>query len=214
MIFSKASKQEKKSNHCTHTSPLQAHLSIQFTSTMASRKIPIRNILSRAGTFHSVRNAAQSNVIRMYAAKAQYTSPFQEIFDTIKEGKTFLGSKEFVIPQKKYLKCGVPEHVLRFKTTTYGRLLEEPYVRPNEHRVTLQVRLSQILLTDTEHVAFKEIVGTRLNDDTGILQLSSAQFGSRIENKRHVVSMLDRIVASSKDLAAKAQAELEIEEER
>lgn len=179
---------------------------------MACRKIPLRNILTRVGDFHGLKNAAgQSSTApgaRMYAAPAQYTSPFQEIFDTINDGKTFLGSKEFVLPNNKFLKCGVPEHALRFKTTTYGRLLEEPYVRPMEHRVTLQVRLSQIPLTDTEQIALKEIVGTRLNDDTGVLQLSSAQFGSRIENKRHVVSMLDRIVASSKSLAAKAQEEL------
>jgi len=132
-----------------------------------------------------------------------YVSPFQEIFDTIHEGKTFLGTTEFQYPNAKFLKCGVAEHLLRFKTTTYGRLLEEPFVRPNEHRVILQVAIRHIPLTDVQRLVLKDIVGNRLNDDTGVLQLSSSQFGSRIENKRHVVSMLERAVESAKNLATR-----------
>jgi len=136
-----------------------------------------------------------------------HVSPFQEIFDTIQEGKTFLGTTEFQYPNVKLLKCGVAEHLLRFKTTTFGRLLEEPFVRPNEHRVILQVAIRHIPLTDIERIVLKEIVGTRLNDETGVLQLSSSQFGSRIENKRHVVSMLERAVESAKKLASRIEDE-------
>jgi len=139
--------------------------------------------------------------------KNGYVSPFQEIFDSIEGGKTFLGTTEFQYPNVKYLKCGVPEHQLKYKTTTYGRLLEEPFVRPNEHRVVLQVAARNIPLTDLQKAVLKEIVGNRLNDETGILQLSSAQFGSRIENKRHVVSMLERAVESAKSLADKLEEE-------
>ena len=161
-----------------------------------------------------VQTGLQNNSARKFASVArtsaggEYVSPFQEIFNTIEDGKTFLGSAEFRIPETKTLKCGVPENVLRFKTTTYGRLLEEPYIRPNEHRVTLQVPIAFIPLNEIEHIALREIVGTRLNEETGILQLSSAQFGSRIENKRHVVSMLERIVESTKSLASKVQADI------
>lgn len=137
-----------------------------------------------------------------------YVSPFQEIFDTIREGKTFLGTTEFHAPDLKVLKCGVPEHALKFKTTTYGRLLEEPFVRPMEHRVTLQVAVRHIPLSDSEMLVLREIVGTRYNDETGVLQLSSSQFGSRIENKRHVVSMLERIVDSARTLAERVEKEV------
>ena len=136
-----------------------------------------------------------------------YVSPFQEIFDSINEGKTFMGTSQFVAPEVKYLKCGVPEHLLRYKTKTFGRLLEEPFVKPNEHKVTLQVETQYIPLSDMERIVMKEIVGSRLNDETGLLQLSSSQFGSRIENKRHTVSMLERIVESAKALAAKVEAD-------
>ena len=125
------------------------------------------------------------------------------------QDSTSLGTTKFEKPDIKYLECGIPEHLLRFKSTTYGRLLEEPFVRPNEHKVTLQVASRHLPLTDMERMVLKEIVGTRLNDETGVLQLSSVQFGSRIENKRHCVSMLNRIVDSAKSLAARVQAEAE-----
>ena len=133
-------------------------------------------------------------------------SPYQEIFDTISNGKTFLGTTEFQYPTIKTLKCGIPEHKLKYKTTTYGRLLEEPFVRPNEHRVTVQIAIRHIPFTNEiqQHV-LKEIVGNRLNEETGILQLSSSQFGSRIENKRHVVSMLERAIESAKTLALRVE---------
>lgn len=144
------------------------------------------------------------------SSTSSYVSPFQEIFDTIQEGKTFLGTTEFHPPHIKLLKCGIPEHVLRFKTTTYGRLLEEPFVRPMEHRVILQVPMKHIapLLSESEIIVFQEIVGTRYNPVGDILQLSSCQFGSRIENKRHVVSMLERIIETTKTLAQRVEEEV------
>jgi hypothetical protein len=139
-------------------------------------------------------------------SSSHLVSPYQEIFDTISNGKTFLGTTEFQYPTIKTLKCGIPEHKLKYKTTTYGRLLEEPFVRPNEHRVTVQIAIRHIPFTnDIQKFVLKEIVGNRLNDDTGILQLSSSQFGSRIENKRHVVSMLERAIESAKTLALRVE---------
>ena len=140
------------------------------------------------------------------SSSSHLVSPYQEIFDTISNGKTFLGTTEFQYPTIKTLKCGIPEHKLKYKTTTYGRLLEEPFVRPNEHRVTVQIAIRHIPFTNEiqQHV-LKEIVGNRLNEETGILQLSSSQFGSRIENKRHVVSMLERAIESAKTLALRVE---------
>eukprot|EP00934_Nitzschia_sp_Nitz4_P005975 Nitzschia sp. Nitz4//scaffold3_size479765//282916//283467//NITZ4_000118-RA/size479765-processed-gene-1.465-mRNA-1//1//CDS//3329550812//5965//frame0 len=170
--------------------------------------------LSSRGVSSSVAVATRS--LSSVASKAStangdYSSPFQDIFNAIEAGTTFLGSPKFNAPDIKYLKCGCPEHVLRYKTTTYGRLLEEPFVKPMEHRVTLQVDIEHIPLSDLERLVLKEIVGNRLDEEKGLLQLSSSQFGSRIENKRHVVSMLDRIVENTKSLAAKVEAEAGIQ---
>ncbi len=182
---------------------------------MTAPRVPLHKMLSRVT---AVARAGKV-VTRCYAAAtsdeatriAGYVSPFQEIFDSIREGKTFMGTSTFSPMEVKYLKCGCPEHVLKYKTTSYGRLLEAPFIRPNEHRVTLQVETHHIPLKDLERLVLKEIVGSRLNDETGLLQLSSSQFGSRIENKRHTVSMLERIVDSAKALAAKVEAEADME---
>jgi hypothetical protein len=136
-----------------------------------------------------------------------YVSPFQGMFDRINEGKTFLGTTELKKPDIRHLKCGIPEFALRFKTTSYGRMLQEPFVSANEHRVTLQVPMKYLPLNEVELLVFKEIVGTRLNEEKGMLQLSSIQFGSRIENKRHVVSMLDRMVESAKSLSQRLEVD-------
>ena len=65
-----------------------------------------------------------------------------------------------------------------------------------EHQVTVKVHTSVLPLTAQEKEILREIVGSRLNDERKELRLSSNVFASRIENKRHVVSMLDRILVS------------------
>jgi hypothetical protein len=175
---------------------------------MALRKasLTIASCAAQLPAFRSAQ-ASRSAAVRCYASEApqdrtdRYVSPYKIFFDSIKEGKTFMGSQEFTEPEVKHLSCGIPEFALRFKTTTYGRLLDAPFVRPNEHRVTLTVATHYLPLNEVEMMVLKEIVGTRLNDDKGILQLSSVQFGSRIENKRHVVSQLERLVNSALQLA-------------
>jgi hypothetical protein len=136
-----------------------------------------------------------------------YVSPMQDLFDTMKRnGPTTLGTTQFSPAAVKLLKCGVAEHDLRFTTTSYGRLTVAPHVHPAEHRVVLQVSTDKLQLTDTkQQEILKEIVGSRWNEERQELRLTSDQFGSRIENKRHLVSMLDRIVLSSQRLAKEIQ---------
>ena len=136
-----------------------------------------------------------------------YVSPMQDLFDTMKmDGPTTLGTTQFSPAAVKLLKCGVAEHDLRFTTTSYGRLTVAPYVHPAEHRVVLQVSTDKLQLTDgKQQEILKEIVGSRWNEERQELRLTSDQFGSRIENKRHLVSMLDRIVLSSQRLAKEIQ---------
>jgi hypothetical protein len=125
------------------------------------------------------------------------------LFHTMKlDGPTTLGTTEFSPAPVKLLKCGVAEHDLRFTTTSYGRLTVAPHVHPAEHRVVLQVSTDKLRLSDgNQRAILKEIVGSRWNEERQELRLTSEQFGSRIENKRHLVSMLDRIVLSSQRLA-------------
>jgi Mitochondrial ribosomal subunit protein len=137
------------------------------------------------------------------------SSPLDSILDPSAPASLF-GSPEdeeepvpAVLRSNKFLKCGISENVLRFKTQSYGRLLNPPYVHANEHRVMLLVRLDDLpLSTPLEHDMLEEIVGSqRYNREHNVLRLQSVQFASRIENKRHLVSMLDRLVLSCQTLA-------------
>ena len=143
-------------------------------------------------------------------ATRAYESPLQDIFDAmLANGPTTLGTtqedidfeKEMAKNEKK-LGCGIPERVLRFKTTSYGRTLVAPHVHGNEHQVVVKMHTKYLPLDATEMEILREIVGNRLNDERRELRLTSNQFGSRIENKRHLVSMLDRIVLSCQRMGA------------
>jgi hypothetical protein len=144
-----------------------------------------------------------------------YVSPFQDLFDRMHEnGPTSLGTTEEIVrferefeKNQKYLQCGIPEKVLRFTTTCYGRTKAAPHVMVNEHKVTVCVNTKYLPLDDTEKEILREIVGKRLNDERRELRLQSNQFGSRIENKRHVVSMLDRILLACQRLGREIRGE-------
>lgn len=135
-----------------------------------------------------------------------YVSHLQELFDQMDRNETTLGVDTSVLREEKILPCGLPESSLRFTTTHYGRLLQAPFVHPNEHTVVMTARLGDSL-SETEQLILKEIVGDRFNTEKKTLRLTSRQFGSRIENKRHLVSMLNRIVSSCKNLAKQAEEE-------
>jgi hypothetical protein len=150
-------------------------------------------------------NAATSS---FSTSSDHYTSPMQDLFGSMRDkGPTTLGTTEFSRGDVKLLKCGVAERDLRFTTTSYGRLTVAPFVHPKEHSVVLQVSTQKLKLVPgtKQQEILQEIVGSRWNEERQELRLTSDQFGSRIENKRHLVSMLDRIVLSSQRLAKEIQ---------
>ena len=111
------------------------------------------------------------------------------------------------------LDCGICESDLRFRTTSYGRFALPPYVSPGEHRVTVTLSLDAIPWDaqrgEAEKKILLEIVGPRYNQEKNDLKLSSEKFGSRIENKRYLVGMIEKIVSSARELAEEFGAENE-----
>jgi hypothetical protein len=163
--------------------------------------LPPRKFLSSSSSSSSSSSATDQE---------PYKSELQDLFDLMeKNGPTTLGSvdDDDLLQPEKILKCGVPESALRFTTTSYDRILMAPHVHPNEHRVVMRVSAEKLHLSPLERGILKEIVGLRLNEEKEELRLTSKQFGSRIENKRHLVSMLDRIVSSSRRLAEEVEKE-------
>lgn len=131
-----------------------------------------------------------------------YVSPLQSLFDRMeRNGPSSLGTTQPYQVSSKLLDCGVPEAALRFTTTSYGRTIQAPHVHAGEHRVVMKVPLHLLPLDDLERELLRDIVGDRYNVERNELRLTSDQFGSRIENKRHLVSMLDRIVQGCQRLS-------------
>lgn len=145
--------------------------------------------------------------------RPDYTSPYSQFFNNIEAGRTSLGTTKAMEQrvfelQEQRLQCGIPESELRFRTVSYGRFALPPYVAPGEHRVTVKVALSAIPFeNDNEKEIFLEIVGSRYNPKKGDLQLSSEKFASRIENKRYLVDMIEKIVMNARKLAKEFDAE-------
>jgi hypothetical protein len=145
---------------------------------------------------------SRSTLVRCYASAQSYESPLQDFFNRMEQkGPTTLGSTDLTPPPERYLDCGIPESALRYSTTSYGRLMLVPHVHVNEHKVSVKIHTSKLPLNDLEMNLLHEIVGSRLNFEKEELRISSNQFASRIENKRHLVSMLNRIVFACQRLA-------------
>lgn len=142
-----------------------------------------------------------------------YVSPYSDFFANIEAGRSTLGTttemeQQIMEIKEEYLDCGIPESALRFKTTSYGRYVLPPYVSPGEHRVTVKVPLSAIPFSNAlEREVLLGIVGSRYNTEKDYLQLTSEKFASRIENKRHLVGMIEQIVASARKLAKEFEEE-------
>ena len=146
------------------------------------------------------------------SSNSNYKSPYADYFNSIQSKNNpssliGIGSKKAQEEiQTATLKCGIPEHILKFKTTSYARLMLPPYVQPGEYKVTLQVYARDLPLdTPLEKEIFEQIVGPRFSAEKDELKLSSNHFASRIENKRHLCSMLDRIVIGAKRLAVEVE---------
>ncbi|GKY93867.1 hypothetical protein MPSEU_000353600 [Mayamaea pseudoterrestris] len=127
--------------------------------------------------------------------ETSYVSPLQDLFDQMERNETSLGTTAPVQePPSPVLNCGVPESLLRFTTTCYGRTMNAPYVQPKEHAVALKVNLEHLQLTDLELELLRNIVGKRINHHE--LRLQSNQFASRMENKRHAMDEREEMMQS------------------
>lgn len=195
------------------------HLSVESTQASQRPNLPARSFrgsksnsmkINSTTTYSALRNKVSMTFER---EGKDYISPYSDFFANIEAGRSTLGTtnemgEQLMEIKEEYLDCGIPESALRFKTTSYGRFVLPPYVSPGEHRVTVKVPLSAIPFNNsTEKEILLQIVGSRYNKEKDFLQLSAEKFASRIENKRHLVDMIEQIVTGARRLA------LEFEEE-
>lgn len=196
---------------CLSHDVVSSSLAMGDTSVLFQQSRPISSMgrLAITPSVPPTYSALRNKVTMPFDAKPgqPYVSPYGDFFASIEAGRTSLGTTEeteqrvFDI-QEQRLECGIPESELRFQTTSYGRFALPPYVSPGEHRVTVKVSLSSIPFdNEQEKEIFLEIVGSRFNPKKGYLQLSSEKFASRIENKRYLVDMIEKIVGNASKLA-------------
>lgn len=172
--------------------------------TQSFNQSPLATSMCMQGRLSSTMTQASSSSA---SSSSSYVSPYKDIFEMMKDShkssaSTFVASANLPPQNIPKLQCGIPETVLKFRTTCYDRLMLAPYVQPSEYKVILQVKMRHLPLeSDAEKEIFYQIVGTRFNHELQELKLTSNQFASRIENKRHLCWMLDRIVMGAKNLA-------------
>jgi len=175
---------------------------LRTTVCGSSQDTPLANIRSFTNSSVFPTHSASTS-----SSTSNYISPFGAFFESIEKGQTTLNNnptsnlsqQQTAIP---VLKSGIPEHVLRFRTTCYPRLMLPPYTQNSEYKVTLKVSLRDIpLKSELEQQIFFQIVGSRYIVEKKELRLTSEKFASRIENKRYLCSVLDRIVLGAKRLA-------------
>ena len=182
----------------------------------ASSSLPSRpsspHSSQQTNTFTTVSQTSSSNNNN----NNDYISPFTDLFAMMESGKTSLQSttstpnSTATATPVPTLKCGILETSLRFKTTSYNRGFLAPYTQPNEYKVTLLVSLSELpLQTPLERDIVLQVVGSRYVAERDEIRLSCNAFASRIENKRHLCSMLDRIVLGAQRLAKEVKEEEE-----
>lgn len=195
--------QQKRSN---------SSISSQFSVRKSSRPS------SPPSSYTALRNKVTSPFFQAQAADEAYVSPYSDFFANIEAGRTSLGTTEEMEQRlskltMQKLDCGICESDLRFRTTSYGRFALPPYVSPGEHRVTVTLSLDAIPWDaqrgEAEKKILLEIVGPRYNQEKNDLKLSSEKFGSRIENKRYLVGMIEKIVSNARELAEEFGAENE-----
>ena len=170
-------------------------------STVSNSRMIARNLSGNTATAAAAAASSSSSS----------SDAFSEFIAMMERNETTLGtdgSKPFqtVDELSPKLKCGIPESRLRFKSVSFGRLQLAPYLEPGEFQVGLKVNYDDIPIDGPlEEEIFHQIVGRRFNPDRNELRLTSNKFASRIENKRYLCSMLDRIVLSTKRLAKEVE---------
>ncbi|KAL7576372.1 hypothetical protein ACA910_018182 [Epithemia clementina (nom. ined.)] len=145
-----------------------------------------------------------TNASARYFSSGLYESPLDDLLDPDSPCPIYGTRKDSPLKRfpKKYLECGLCEDALRFKTVYYGKMITLPGIHANEHRVTMMVDIKDLPLDDLGKQILQQLVGiNRYNVHSGKVKMSAVVFASRIENKRYIVRMFDKLVLACQRLS-------------
>ena len=139
----------------------------------------------------------------------KYESPLAPFFKQVKSGRTSSGltANAPLVDTSNFskLECGIDEQDLRFKAVSYERMTLPPFVQGGEFKITLKIDLADIPFeNEAEKEVLLEMVGNRYDEKRQRILLNCDKFSSRIENKRYLVALLDRLVMTSRKLVKEA----------
>ena len=104
----------------------------------------------------------------------------------------------------------VPSEKLRFQFRTtfgHGSSILYPHLKfhPADFKVGLVVKIEDCGFTsELEKEVFIEMVGPRYNTGKKEVRLTSDRFSNRVENKKYLTNLLEKLIAESKLLASTA----------
>jgi len=101
----------------------------------------------------------------------------------------------------------VPDHILSFALTStfdHGTGIYFPHMKQNpaDFKVAMSVSVDDLGLSDSELSVFLQMVGPRFNTGKRTVKLTSDRFPHRIENKRFLVVLLEKLLAEARRLDA------------
>lgn len=100
----------------------------------------------------------------------------------------------------------IPDSKLRFQTkSTFatGGSIYYPHLKfhPADFKVAVVVALADLQLSHIEQDIFIEMVGPRFNQGKRLVRLTADRFSNRIENKKYLIYVLEKLLLESKRIA-------------
>ena len=75
-------------------------------------------------------------------------------------------------------------------------------IHPADYKVALFVKLEDLPLSPREMQVFMEMVGPRINPGKRELKLTAERFVNRVENKRYLIYLLEKLLLEARRLTA------------
>jgi hypothetical protein len=104
----------------------------------------------------------------------------------------------------------IPDEALRFQfkaTFTHGSAIFYPHLKhhPADYKIGLVVKIADLgFKSDMERQIFIQLVGPRYNGGRRDVRFTCEKFANRLENKKYVTYLLEKLVAEAKHLATVA----------
>ena len=104
----------------------------------------------------------------------------------------------------------IPDSALKFQfkaTFTHGSAIFYPHLKhhPADYKIGLVVKIADMgFKSDLERQIFIQMVGPRYNGGRQEVRFTCDKFANRLENKKYVTYLLEKLVAEAKHLATVA----------